>query len=196
MSNCGLFSSRARFRRSTERLIGVKGFLICVGDLARHLAPGGVLLGLDEASTALGEFAGHVVERPGEIAELVLRADVDPRVEIAGRDALRLLLQSPDRRRRAARDEHRARDDDAQCENRCGDEDAVQVVHHGVDVVVVDADSEHPAKAALRRPGAAPERGRLRQASERVRRVHVPILLARGRGELGRSIGASETFRV
>ena len=51
-----------------------------VGDLTRHLAPGGVLLGLDDALALVFQLPRHAVEVVRERTELVLGGDVDAHV--------------------------------------------------------------------------------------------------------------------
>ena len=59
-----------------------------VGDLPRHLAPGRVLLGLDEPAVRLLQVRGHAVERVREERDLVVALDAHPGVEVSARDAL------------------------------------------------------------------------------------------------------------
>jgi hypothetical protein len=53
-------------------------------------------------SCSLDEPVGHRVERLAEVGELVAAGDLDPRVEVSGRDALCRPLQGEDRRDEAA----------------------------------------------------------------------------------------------
>ena len=61
---------------------GEERILQLVRQAPRQFAPRRHALGLHQPVALLGQFARHLVEGPGQLADLIARVDIDPRVPI------------------------------------------------------------------------------------------------------------------